>query len=95
MKASNMERPVPVYINFQLTEGELPWPSQVRQVKSDTGYSVDQNGKIKVKKNCAQEVLRQILGSGNGSLLISFSVRVTLARPQGPSSRASTKVPPQ
>ena len=98
MKASNMERTVPVYINFQLTEKRAALAKSVRQAKSDSkvaGYSVDQNGKIKIKKNCVQAVLRQILGSGNGSLLISFSVRVTLARPQGPSSRASTKVHPQ
>ena len=54
MKASNMERTVPVYINFQLTERRAALAKSVRQAKSDSkvaGYSVDQNGKIKIKKN--------------------------------------------
>ena len=54
MKASNMERTVPVYINFQLTERRAALAKSVRQAKSDSkvaGYSMDQNGKIKIKKN--------------------------------------------
>ena len=54
MKASNMERTVPVYLNFQLTERRADLAKSVRKAKSErrvAGYSVDQNGKIKIKKN--------------------------------------------
>ena len=54
MKASNMERTVPVYLNFQLTERRAELAKSVRKAKSErrvAGYSVDQNGKIKIKKN--------------------------------------------
>ena len=40
-------------------------------------------------------VLRQILGSGSGSLLISVPMRVPLAKPQGLSSCVSTRAHPQ
>ena len=36
MKASNMERTVPVYINFQLTERRAALAKSVRQAKSDS-----------------------------------------------------------
>ena len=54
MKASNMDKRVNVFINFQLTETRAALGKAVRKVKSDgniAGYSVDQNGRIKIKKN--------------------------------------------
>ena len=53
-KASNMDRKVHVYINFQLTQERAALAKAVRKAKSDdklAGYSVDHNGKIKIKKN--------------------------------------------
>ena len=53
MKVSNMDRSVPVYINFQLTDKRAALAKSVRKAKSDgkvAGYSVDQNGRIKIKK---------------------------------------------
>ena len=74
------------------------WPQDIVH-RSDpanhSGYLSMFPGLVAGAPTVGGAVLRQILGSGNGSLLISFSVRVTLAQPQGPSSRASTKVHPQ
>ena len=53
-KASNMDRNVHVYINFQLTQERAALAKAVRKAKSDdklAGYSVDHNCKIKIKKN--------------------------------------------
>ena len=53
MKSSNMDKRVPVFLNFQLTEKRAALAKAVRKAKSEerlAGYSVDQNGKIKIKK---------------------------------------------
>ena len=52
MKSSNMDKQVPVFINFQLTDKRAALAKAVRMAKSEgklAGYSVDQNGKIKIK----------------------------------------------
>ena len=52
MKSSNMDKQVPVFINFQLTDKRAALAKAVRKVKPEgklAGYSVDQNGKIKIK----------------------------------------------
>ena len=54
MKASSMDKRVNVFLNFQLTKKRAALAKAVRKAKSDgnmAGYSVDQNGKIKIKKN--------------------------------------------
>ena len=53
MKASNMVKEKNVYINFQLTKDRAALAKDVRKAKTDGrigGYSVDQNGRIKIKK---------------------------------------------
>ena len=53
MKATSMEKTVNVYLNFQLTEKRAALAKSVRTARSEgkiAGYSVDQNGKIKIKK---------------------------------------------
>ena len=53
MKSSNMNKRVAVFLNFQLTERRAALAKAVRKAKSDdklAGYSVDQNGKIKIKQ---------------------------------------------
>ena len=58
MKASKMDKHVNnVFVNFQLTDKRAGLAKAVRTAKSQgkiTGYSVDQNGKIKIKKNGEQ-----------------------------------------
>ena len=52
-KANNMDKNVHVYINYQLTQHRATLAKAVRQAKFDgkvAGYSVDLNGKIKIKK---------------------------------------------
>ena len=54
MKATNMDRKVNVYLNFQLTQKRAALAKEVRKARTDgkvAAYSVDQNGKIKVKTN--------------------------------------------
>ena len=54
MKASNMDKRVNVFLNYQLTEARAALGKAVRKVKSDgniAGYSIDQNGRIKIEKN--------------------------------------------
>ena len=53
MKSSNMDKSVPVFINYQLTEKRAALAKAVRTAKKEeklAGYSVDQNGRIKIKK---------------------------------------------
>ena len=53
MKATNMDKSVHVYINFQLTEKRATLAKLIRTARFDgkiAGYSVDQNGKLKIKK---------------------------------------------
>ena len=53
MKGSNMVKESNVYINFQLTKERAVLAKAVRKAKTDGrigGYSVDQNGRMKIKK---------------------------------------------
>ena len=53
MKATNMDKAVKVYLNFQLTERRAALAKAVRKAKAEdkiAGYSVDRNGKIKIKE---------------------------------------------
>ena len=57
MKGTNMDRRVPVYINYQLTDRRAALAKAVRIAKADakiSGYSVDQNGRIKIRQNGGQ-----------------------------------------
>ena len=48
-----MDKTVNVYLNFQLTENRAALAKSVRMARSEgriAGYSVDQKGKIKIKK---------------------------------------------
>ena len=57
MKASNMDKQVPVFLNFQLTDRRVHLAKDVRKAKTEqkiAGYSVDQNGRIKIRKNGGQ-----------------------------------------
>ena len=52
MKPTNVDKSVHVYLNFQLTELRAALAKSVRKARFDNkiaGYSVDQNGKIKIK----------------------------------------------
>ena len=52
MKPTNVDKSVHVYLNFQLTEFRAALAKAVRKARFDNkiaGYSVDQNGKIKIK----------------------------------------------
>ena len=52
-KATSMEKSVHVYLNFQLTELRAALAKSVRIARQEgkiAGYSVDQNGRIKIKK---------------------------------------------
>ena len=53
-KATNMDKRVNIYINFQLTQNRAALAKIVRRAKAEgkvAGYSVDQNGRIKIKTN--------------------------------------------
>ena len=53
MKASSMDKQKNVFINYQLTKNRAALAKLVRQAKTDgkiLAYSVDQNGKVKIKK---------------------------------------------
>ena len=54
MKASLMDKTVSVYLNFQMTNRRAALAKAVRVAKTESkiaGYSVDQNGRVKIKKN--------------------------------------------
>ena len=49
-----MDKRVNVYINFQLTQNRVALAKIVRKAKAEgkvAGYSVDQNGRMKIKTN--------------------------------------------
>merc|ERR1711954_326611 len=57
MKATNMDKQVPVFLSFQLTDRRAALAKDVRKAKAEqkiAGYSVDQNGRIQIRKNGGQ-----------------------------------------
>ena len=53
MKPSGMDKQKNVFLNYQLTKDRAALAKAVRQAKTDgkiLAYSVDQNGKVKIKK---------------------------------------------
>ena len=58
MKPRGLAKDKNVFLNFQLTKQRADLAKAVRQAKKDdkiAGYSIDRNGKIKVKKTAADK----------------------------------------